>query len=194
MSYLTRDKILEMGFKHVGENCLLSDKASYYNCNNISIGDNTRVDDFAVLSAGVGGINIGSYVHIAIGASFIGAGKISLKDFSNVSSRVSIYSSNDDYSGEYMTNPMVPKEFTNVSHADVTIGRHVIIGSGSVVLPGVTLEDGVAIGALSLVNKSCEEFSIYIGTPIRKVKNRSKNLLKVEKDLYEFQMANLNAE
>ncbi len=75
MSYLTRDKILEMGFSHVGENCLLSDKASYYNCKNISIGDNTKIDDFAVLSAGVGGISIGSYVHIAVGAPLIGTGK-----------------------------------------------------------------------------------------------------------------------
>jgi dTDP-4-amino-4,6-dideoxy-D-glucose acyltransferase len=41
-----------MGFRHVGENCLLSDKASYYNCKNISIGSNTRIDDFSVLSTG----------------------------------------------------------------------------------------------------------------------------------------------
>lgn len=194
MSFLTRDKILEMGFQHVGENCLLSDKASYYNCKNISIGDNTRIDDFAVLSAGTGGIEIGSYVHIAVGALLIGAAKIALKDFCGISSRVSVYSSNDDYSGEYMTNPMIPKSFTNVSHTDVTIGRHVIIGSGSVVLPGVTLEDGVAIGALSLVNKSCTEFGIYVGNPIKKIKNRSKNILQVEKGLHEFQAANLNAE
>lgn len=194
MSFLTRDKILEMGFRYVGENCLLSDKASYYNCKNISIGDNTRIDDFAVLSAGTGGIDIGSYIHIAVYSSFIGAGKITLSDFCNISSRVSIYSSNDDYSGEYMTNPMVPEEFTNVTHVDVTIGRHVIIGSGSVVLPGITVENGVAIGALSLVNKSCTEFGIYVGNPIKKIKNRSRNILQVEKGLYEFQAANLNAE
>lgn len=182
MAYLTKAQIKEMGFHHIGENCLLSDKASYYNCDNITIGNNTRIDDFSVLSAGVGGIDIGSYVHIAVFSSLIGAGKIKVLDYGNISSRVSIYSSNDDYSGEYMTNPMVPEEFTNVTHADVIIGRHVIIGSGSVVLPGVNLGDGVAIGALSLVGKSCDAFEIYSGVPARKIKDRMRNLLDVEKE------------
>ena len=53
-----------------------------------------------------------------------------------------------------MTNPTVPSEFTNVHHAEVNIGRHVIkIGAGSIVLPGVTLEEGVAVGVLSLIRK-----------------------------------------
>ena len=174
MSFLSKEQIESMGFKSVGENVLLSEKASYYNCKNISIGNNVRIDDFAVLSAGIDGIEIGSYIHIAVFSSLIGAGKITLKDFCNISSKVSIYSSNDNYSGEYMTNPMVPVELTNVNHAPVSIGKHVIVGSGSVILPNVTLEDGVAIGALSLVTKNCEEFGIYMGTPAKKIKERKR--------------------
>ena len=55
MAFLTEDQIKAMGFRYVGENCLLSDKASYYNCQNIRIGNNVRIDDFCVLSAGDGG-------------------------------------------------------------------------------------------------------------------------------------------
>ncbi|MBI0425634.1 acyltransferase [Psychrobacter sp. NG27] len=187
MSFLSKEQIESMGFKSVGENVLLSDKASYYNCKNISIGNNVRIDDFAVLSAGVDGIEIGNYIHIAVFSSLIGSGKIILKDFCNISSKVAIYSSNDDYSGEYMTNPMVPIQFTNVNHAPVTIGRHVIVGSGSVILPNVTLEDGVAIGALSLVTKNCEEFGIYMGTPAKKIKERKRDLLELENKLNKVQ-------
>lgn len=183
MAFLTEDQIKAMGFRSVGENCLLSDRASYYNCKNISIGSHTRIDDFSVLSAGDGGIEIGQYVHLAIGVSLIGAGKISVQDFAGLSSRVSVYSSNDDYSGQFMTNPMVPSQYTNVTSSDVIIGKHVIVGSGSVILPGVTLETGVAVGALSLVNKNCTEFGIYIGTPAKKIKNRKKDLLVLEKQL-----------
>ena len=75
-----------------------------------------------------------------------------MADFSGLSSRITIYSSNDDYSGNNMTNPSIPTEFTNVTHADVIIKKHAIIGSGSVILPGVTIEEGAAVGALSLVN------------------------------------------
>lgn len=183
MAFLTRDEIDSMGFHSVGENTYLSDRASYYNCKKISIGNNVRIDDFAVLSAGEGGIQIGNYIHIAVYSSLIGAGRIILRDFSNISSRVSIYSSNDDYSGEYMTNPMLPAELTNVTSQSVTIGKHVIVGSGTVILPGLCIEDGAAIGALSLVTKNCEEFGIYIGTPAKKIKERKRNLLELEKNI-----------
>lgn len=181
MGWLTQEEIHSLGFNAVGKDAFLSNKASYYNCQNIDIGDYARIDDFCVLSAGVGGIFIGRNVHIAVYSLLIGAGRIALEDFSNLSSRVSIYSSNDDYSGSAMTNPTVPTRFTNVAHADVIIGRHAIIGSGSIVLPGVTLGEGVAIGALSLVTKSCEAFTIYAGSPLKRLGSRDRNLLKVER-------------
>lgn len=181
MGLLTQEQIEDMGFARVGKNSMLSDKASYYNCGKIVIGNNVRVDDFCVLSAGNGGIEIGSYIHVAVYSSLIGAGKITLSDFSNISSRVAIYSSSDDYSGLAMTNPMVPEEFTKVDHADVIVGRHVIVGSGSVILPGVVLEEGVAIGALSLVSRSCKAFGIYAGVPAKRMKERKRELLKVER-------------
>ena len=183
MAFLTEDQIKAMGFLRVGKNCLLSDKASYYNCKNIKIGNNVRIDDFCVLSAGIGGIEIGSYIHIAVYSSLIGAGKIVLNDFCNISSKVAIYSSNDDYSGDFMTNPMVPSQYTNVTSLEVIIGKHVIVGSGSVILPGVILETGVAVGALSLVNKNCTEFGVYIGSPVKRIKERRKELLNLETQL-----------
>lgn len=180
MGLLSQDQIKEMGFADIGDNVLLSNKASYYNCANIKIGNNVRIDDYCVLSAGAGGIEIGSYIHIAVYTSLIGAGKIRLGDYSNISSRVAIYSSSDDYSGTCMTNPMVPDHYTNVTHADVVLDRHVIIGAGSIILPGVILEEGVAIGALSLVSESCKKFGIYSGVPARKIKDRKMDLLQCE--------------
>ena len=181
MAWLTNEQIINLGFSKVGSNVLLSDKSSYYNCAKIQIGNNVRIDDFCVLSAGVGGIFIANNIHVAVYSSLIGSGKIVLSDFSNISSRVSIYSSNDDYSGIAMTNPTIPTEFTNVTHADVTIGKHVIIGSGSIILPGVIIGEGAAIGALSLVKKDCEAFTTYAGSPLKRIGKRSNNLLEVEK-------------
>jgi len=183
MPLLTKEQIASVGFKSIGTNVKISDKASIYNAGNISIGDNVRIDDFVVLSAGEGGIVLGNYIHIAVYSCLIGAGRIELDDFANISSRVSIYSSSDDYSGETMTNPMVPDELKAVHHAPVQIGKHVIIGSGSVVLPGVTLHDGSAVGALSLINKDCAAFFIYAGVPAKKIKPRSKQLLGLVKRL-----------
>ena len=180
MAMLSREAIEALGFASVGENVQISDRASFYGLSRIALGNNVRIDDFCVLSAGVGGISVGNHVHIAVYSSLIGAGKISLSDFCNISSRVAIYSSNDDYSGVTMTNPTVPSEYTGVTHADVFLDKHVIVGSGSVILPGVTLEEGVAVGALCLVHKRCEAFGIYAGNPARRIKERKRDLLELE--------------
>lgn len=180
MAILSRIELERMGFAALGENLRISDRASFYNCANISIGNNVRIDDFCVLSAGAGGIKIGNYVHVAVYSSLIGAGEITLSDFCNISSRVSIYSSSDDYSGAKMTNPMVPAKYTGVTHAAVSIGKHVIIGCGSVILPGVVLCEGCAIGALSLVQKNCQAFGIYAGSPVKLIRERKRDMLDLE--------------
>lgn len=180
MPMLSREDIEGIGFSKVGTNVQISHKASIYNAKNISIGNNVRIDDFCVLAAGIGGIYIGNYVHIAVGSTLIGAGNIHIEDFSGLSSRVAIYSSSDDYSGLSMTNPTVPPEYKNVTNEKVYLGRHVIIGSGSIILPGVTLENGVAVGALSLINKNCQEFGVYVGNPARRIRERSRKLLEIE--------------
>ena len=181
MAFYTQDQLHSFGFRHVGIEVKVSDKASIYNPANIEIGDHSRVDDFCVLSAGDGGIVVGRNVHVAVYCSLIGAGRIELHDFSNVSSRVSIYSSNDDYSGEFMTNPTVPADYTHVTHAPVTLGRHVIIGSGSVILPGVIMHEGSGLGALSLLKSDCQAFGMYSGIPAKRIGNRAKGLLEQEK-------------
>ena len=127
--------------------------------------------------------DVGSNIHVAVFSSLIGAGHISIGDFANISSRVSIFSSSDDYSGEYMTNPTVPEAYTNVTRDPVKIGRHAIVGCGSIILPGVTLEDGVAVGALSLVNSDCAAFTVCAGVPVREIRKRKRNLLDHEQRL-----------
>lgn len=179
-SFYSIEELSEIGFKSLGNNVLISRKASFYGVSRISIGNNVRIDDFCVLSTGKGGIYIGNFVHIAVFSSLMGEGKITFEDFSGISSRVSVYSSNDDYTGEFMTNPTVPSEYANVFHADVTICRHALVGSGSIILPGVTLKEGAVIGALSLVNKDCDEYYIYKGNPAKKIVERSRELLNME--------------
>jgi galactoside O-acetyltransferase len=81
-----------------------------------------------------------------------------------------------------MTNPMIPSYLTNVDSRPVTIGKHSIIGSGSIVLPGVVIGDGCAIGAMSLVKCNCEAFGAYMGIPARRRGERSKGILRKEKE------------
>jgi len=178
--FLSKDQLKQIGFKSIGENVLISDKSSIYNAKNIEIGSNVRIDDFCILSAGESGIKIGNNIHIACYVSMIGAGEIILDDFSQVSSRVVILSSSDDFSGEYLVGPCIPSEFTNVKSYKVHLMKHVVIGTGSTILPNVTLKEGAAVGAMSLVKDNVNEFEIVVGIPAKKVKDRSRKILETE--------------
>ncbi len=183
MAYLTKEQLNSYGLKYVGENVRISQKASIYNPSQVSIDDNARIDDFCILSAGSGGITIGKFVHIGCYSSLIGRGSIILEDFSGISGRVSIYSSSDDYSGNYLAHPTVPEKFRNVQDGRVILRKHAIIGAGSVILPNVDIGMGAVVGALSLIREDCEEFGVYAGCPARKVKTRKRDLLKLEQEM-----------
>jgi galactoside O-acetyltransferase len=183
MGFYNEEQIKKIGFASVGCNLLISDKSSVYNAANIHIGNNVRIDDFTILSAGEGGIFIGNHVHIACYVSVIGKAKVELEDFCGISGRTSIYSSNDDYSGNFLTGPTIPVEYRNVAHAPVRIGRHVIVGVGCCILPGVSIGDGSAVGAFSLVNKDIDTGTIAMGVPAKGVKKRSSKIFDLEKEL-----------
>lgn len=181
-SFLDEESIKKVGFKSYGSNVLISKKASFYNPEKIEIGSNVRIDDFCILSAQDKGIQIGSYIHIACYSSLIGAEKIILDDYVNISSRVSIYSTSDDYLGYGMTNPMIPDKYKFLDSKSIFIGKHTVIGSNSIILPGAEIHDGVAVGALSLVNSKLDAWKIYAGIPAKKIKKRLKHVLKKEKN------------
>jgi len=171
--FLSETKLQWMRFRKIGKNVKISDKVSIYNPENISIGDNVRIDDFSVIGAGEDGIILGNNVHIACYCSLIGKAKISIDAYCGVSAKGSIYSSTDDYSGEWLSNPTVPDEFKNVLSAPVTLHRHVLIGAGCIILPGVTFGDGATIASMSLVNKDIPEYTLYGGVPAKFIRNQS---------------------
>ena len=47
----------------------------------------------------------------------------------------------------------------------IIIGDNVWIGTGTIILPGVTIGDGAIVAAGSVVNKSVPENCIYGGNP-----------------------------
>ena len=178
MAYLSQEQLESIGFKKLGRKVKISDKASIYNPECIEIGNNTRVDDFCVLS---GTITLGAYVHIAPLCLLAGGIEgIIIGDFSGVSYGSKIFSQSDDYSGEYMASPLIPPQYKNEFKAKVSIARHTLIGANALVFPGVHIAEGCSIGALSLVIKSTEPWGIYVGIPAKRIKEKSKAVLSLE--------------
>lgn len=166
----------------IGKNVMISPRAVIYNEDKLEIGDNVRIDDFCVLSCG-GRLTIGNHVHIACYTALYGGYGIEIGDFVGISAHCAIYSASDDYSGRAMSNPTVPDRFKRVQSGRVRIGRHVLIGQGSTVMPDLVIGEGAAIGAHSFVNADCEEWMIYAGVPARIMNPRLKNVLKLEMEM-----------
>lgn len=182
-SFYSEEELKELGLKSYGKNIKISRHACFYGVDKISVGDNVRIDDFCIFS---GRITLGSNIHIAaFSALYGGHDGIDIDDFSNLSSRIGVYSTSDDYSGETMTNPTIPDKYKNVKSAPVYIGRHVIIGSNTVIMPGVKIAEGSSFGSFSFINHDSEPWSINVGIPFRKIRDRSKNLLELEKKFLE---------
>lgn len=143
----------------------------------VHIGNNVRIDS-GVLLSGTHQIRIGDYVHLAAGVKvFASGGSVDIENFAGLSADVKVYSASDDYTGGFLTNPTVPDAYKNVTQAPVRVGSHVVVGAGSVVLPGVTLGFGSAVGALSLVHRDVGDGVVVFGVPARPVNRRDTNRL-----------------
>jgi len=179
--YFSEDELKNIGFKKLGKNVKISTKASIYNPEMMEIGNNSRIDDFCILS---GKVTIGRNVHIAPFCLVAGAQEgVVLEDFSGLAYGVIVFTRSDDYSGETLSGPTVPLKYRYLTvKKNIIIKKYSIVGTKSVIFPGVILEEGTTIGAMSLVIKSTEPWSTYVGIPVRKIKDKKRNLLNQVKE------------
>ncbi|WP_249355135.1 acyltransferase [Campylobacter sp. MIT 12-5580] len=178
--FFSREELEAMNFKSLGENVLIDRLTPIYRPEKISIGSNVRIGSFCILS---GDIKIGDYVHIAsycfLNASNLG---IEIGNFVNIGSYSRLLCESDDYSGQSLVSADVPAHLKNTQRGSIVLKNHCLVGSGVLILPRVVLEQGTSVGAMSMMKVSTEPFGIYAGIPAKKIKQRSKNLLKFEKE------------
>jgi len=183
MAYYSHEELLKLRFKYLGNNIKISNKASIYNPEQIEIDDNSRIDDFCVIS---GKIKIGKHVHITPQCLVAGGEEgITFEDYTTIAYGVQVFTQSDDYSGETMANSTIPTKYKNEYKKEIILKKHTIVGARSIIMPGVTLSEGSSIGAMSLLLSSTEPWSIYVGSPAKKIKCRKKNLLELEKQFLE---------
>ncbi|WP_320110144.1 acyltransferase [Pseudomonas corrugata] len=147
-------------FRTIGKNVIFDPVRSSFSYKTINLGSNIFVGSGAVFSADRSTITIGSYVMFG--------------------PRVTI--SGGDHEVSSLIKPMyLVKEKSESCDADVVINDDVWIGANSIVLKGVNIGTGSIIAAGSVVTKDVEPYSIYAGTPAKKIKDRFDS---AERDLY----------
>lgn len=180
MAYCDASDLKKIGFKYIGDNVLISKDARIYEPEKISIGSNSRIDDFCILS---GNVTIGSYCHVTPMCLIAGGiPGVFMDDFVTLAYGVKIFAQSDDYSGGTMVGSLVPAKYKNEYLATVWIEKQVVIGANSTLMPGIKIAQGTAIGAMSLVLKSTKPWSINVGVPAIYIKERDTGLKIMEKE------------
>jgi acetyltransferase-like isoleucine patch superfamily enzyme len=59
------------------------------------------------------------------------------------------------------------------TYGTITIGKNVWIGANSIILQGVSVGDGAIVGAGSIVSKDIPPYTVWVGNPARKIKDRN---------------------
>ena len=187
LGYYKTEELKNFGFLSIGNDVQIAKTCNIVGIENISIGNNVRIDAFTtIVSSKKEKIIIGSNIHIGAYCYLSGNYGIEIHDFSNLSQAVKLYTNSDDFSGNSMTNSTIPDKYKKIYFGKIILKKHVIIGSSSLVMPNVTLEEGVAVGALSFVNKSLKEWKIYIGCPVKILKERSRKIIELENELVNY--------
>lgn len=172
-------------FKEIGDNVEIFQPISIIDEGKLTIKNNVRLSEFTLISGGEG-IYIGNYVHIANHVSIAGGGKLVIEDFVGVCAGVRIITGSDDITGNGIPSPMVSDEFRSFYRSNVILKKHSFIGTNVIIHPGVTIGEGTVVASGSLVTKDLEPWGIYMGSPARKVRNRSMDTIKsMEKEIYQ---------
>lgn len=106
-------------------------------------------------------IHIGENVFINSGCHFQDQGGIYIGDNCLIGHSVIIATLNHE---------MEPKHRQDMYPSPVRIGKDAWIGSGTTLLPGVTIGDGAVIGANSTVTRDIPDKAVAVGSPAKVIK------------------------
>jgi len=131
--------------------------------NMFSLGDYSTIEDFATVNNGVGDVEIGSRTIIGVGNVIIGP--VSIGNEVMMAQNIVVSGLNHGYE-DVTISPAKQK----VICKKIVIEDDVWIGANSVITAGVKLGKHCVVGAGSVVTKDVPEFSIAVGNPAKVVK------------------------
>ena len=172
-----RQFYLKFKLKFMGKNVLFGVGANIQMPEAISLADYVFIDDYVQLNAMAGSIKLGRRIHIAPYAILSGTGGIELGDYAAVGAFARLYSHSEaPKDGLRLSGPMIPESMKGMITAPIKIGKDGLVGTGAVLLPGVTLGEGAIVAANSFVpaHTKIPPNAIYAGVPAKLVGIREK--------------------
>jgi acetyltransferase-like isoleucine patch superfamily enzyme len=131
--------------------------------NQFVLGNESVIEDFATINNGVGDVIIGDKTFIGLGNVIIGPVRIG--SYVMLAQNIVVSGLNHGYE-----DVEVPPSLQKVSCKEIVISDNVWIGANSVITAGVTLGKHCVIGAGSVVTKDVPAYTVAVGNPARLIK------------------------
>lgn len=133
----------------------------------IKIGHDTTVSRYSIIQSVGGYIDIANNSQIGDYCNLYGQGGLKIGNNVMLASGIQIIPNQHGYN-----NLSIPIKDNPEFSEGITIEDDVWIGAGVLILDGVTVKKGSVIGAGAVVTKNIEPYSIVVGVPARKIKDR----------------------
>lgn len=133
----------------------------------ITIGEKCYIGPWAALNTHGGTITIGNSVSVNYFSVLYGHGNLKIGNNSRIATHTTLIPNEHIF---FNKNVLIRKQGNK--SLGITIGEDVWVGANVTILDGSILEDGCVIGANSLVKGNVESYSVYAGTPAKKIGSR----------------------
>ena len=158
--------------KSYGKSCFISSNVEIRRPHLVDIGSFVAIDSGFYLTTSA---KLGNYIHIAPYVSCIGGvtALLEMQDFSTIAAGARLVCYGDEHLGYGLVGPTVPKEFADrMVGGAIVVQRYASIGTGAIVLPGLTIAEGSVLGAGAVLTKNTEPWTIYVGSPAKPIRVR----------------------
>jgi len=155
-------------FKKIGDNVIFEKGVLVFHPQNISIGKNVYIGHNTILKGYYKNeMTIGDHTWIGQCCFLHSAGGITIGKAVGIGPMVKILTS--VHSDDNLSKPVL---FNDLEFKKVIICDGCDIGMGSIILPGVKIEEGSIVGAGSVVTKDVPPYSVVAGVPARVLRER----------------------
>jgi len=160
-----------------GKNTFISQNVEIRRPHLVSVGSNVAIDTGFYCTTN---LDIGDYIHIGPYVTVIGgaSGLLKMGNFTTIAAGSRIICASDEHLGAGLVGPTIPDLYKDSTKIEPVIFEDFAsVATNVVITPGVTLAEGTVIGANSLVSKSTEPWTIYVGSPAKPIKLRNKDTM-----------------
>jgi acetyltransferase-like isoleucine patch superfamily enzyme len=133
------------------------------------LGRYSVVESYSCINNAVGDLIIGDYTRVGIGNTIIGP--VTIGNHVNLAQQVTVTALNHNYED---ASKLMDEQ--GITTRPVVIEDDVWIGAGSIILPGVTIGRHAIVGAGSVVTHDVPPFTVSVGSPARVVKRYDESL------------------